>query len=117
MSVPVVSVEKHFSTRDSQVKYIFDELLLAIRPFGPIKIEPKKTSIHLVRRTAFAGILTRKSSLILTVKSDSDIPSPRVFKRDQVSPNRWHVEMKLDAPESIDKELIEWLRRAYDLSA
>jgi hypothetical protein len=37
----------------------------------------------LVRQTAFAGIATRRSSLVLTLKSASDIRSPRVEKREQ----------------------------------
>jgi hypothetical protein len=50
--------------------------------------EPKKTSIHLVAGTAFAGVVTRRSKLVLTIKSPTEIKNPR----------------------------IAWLRRAYEIS-
>ena len=78
--------------------------------------DPKKTSIHLVRGTAFAGVATRKASLILTVKSAVDITSPRIARRERTSPNRWHLEIRLDRPNDVDRELIGWLSAAYDLS-
>src|SRR6185436_3600407 len=78
--------------------------------------EAEKTSIHLVRHTAFAGIATRRSSLILTLKSESDIRSPRVEKREQTSANRWHVEVRLTDPAQVDRQLTAWLRAAYELA-
>jgi hypothetical protein len=84
---------------------------------GPYKEEAKKTSIHLVRRTAFAGIATRKTALILTLKSDRDLKSKRIAKREQASANRWHLEIRLEEPDQIDTELVLWLTKAYELAA
>jgi hypothetical protein len=60
--------------------------------------EPKKTSIHLMRHTAFGRRATRRSSLILTLKSAKDIRSPRINKREQKSAHRWHLEIHLEKP-------------------
>ncbi len=60
---------------------------------------------------------TRKDVLILTLKSAHDIESPRVAKHEQVSAHRWHLEVKLQEPEEIDRELVGWLKDAYELSA
>lgn len=54
--------------------------------------------------------------LILTPKSDSDLPGKRVTKRERVSANRWHLEVRLEQAPQVDRELVAWLRRAYDLS-
>ena len=43
--------------------------------------DPKKTSIHLVREKAFAGIATRKESLVLTLKASKALKSRRVAKK------------------------------------
>lgn len=94
----------------------YRRLLEVARALGPVTEEAKKTSIHLVRRTAFAGVMTRRSSLILTLKSASDIRSPRVAKREQTSANRWHVEVRLAAPGQVDRQLTAWLRAAYELA-
>ena len=82
------AVAAHFKGRAPLVREIYDRLIGAAEQFGPVKQDPKKTSIHLARRTAFAGVATRKDALILTLKSASDIRSPRIIKREQASANR-----------------------------
>jgi Domain of unknown function (DUF5655) len=95
---------------------IYTRLLKAARTIGPFKEDPKKTSIHLTRKTAFAGVATRKDALQLTIKSATDIRSPRIVKRQKASANRWHLEVRLESPNDIDRELTSWLRDAMDLS-
>jgi hypothetical protein len=96
---------------------IYEQLLAAARAIGPFEVEPKKTSIHLTRKSAFAGVATRKDALILTIKSSSDIRSPRIVKREQTSANRWHLEVRLERPSNVDRELKAWLEDAMALSA
>ena len=110
------SVKEHFADRAPSVKATYDAILRAAKKLGPVTEEAKKTSIHLVRKTAFAGIATRKSALILTLKSDSDLSSKRIHRRERASANRWHLELKLDSPETVDGELVTWLQRAYELA-
>jgi len=64
---------------------LYAALLDALRDVGPFQEEVKKTSIHLVRDSAFLGVHPRKTHLLVTVKSDRAIESPRVFKAEQVS--------------------------------
>jgi hypothetical protein len=111
-----MSVASHFEKSAPAVRATYQQLLKAARTLGPVVEEPKKTSIHLVRDTAVAGVATRSSSLILTLKSPRDIRSPRIEKREQASPNRWHLEVRLKAPADIDKQLTLWLSAAYELS-
>ena len=54
--------------------------------------------------------------MILTIKSAADIESPRIFKRQRGSPNRWHLEIRLDDPKQVDRELKAWLKDAMKLS-
>ena len=107
----------HFDGRDPMVKSIYDKLVSVSKNFGRVTVEPKKTSIHLVNRSAFAGIQTRRKFLILTVKAADDIPSDRFFRREQASANRWHLETKIETADQVDAELIHWLSAAYDISS
>ena len=109
-------VESHFAKRDPRVLATYERLLEAARALGPVVEEPKKTSIHLLRDTAFAGIATRRSSLVLTLKSAKDIRSPRIVKREQTSAHRWHVEIRLEEPADVDRQLTSWLSAAYALA-
>ena len=112
-----MTVESHFDGRDPAVRATYLRLLEAARALGPVVEEPKKTSIHWMRRTAFAGVATRRSSLILTLKSAKDIRSPRIDKREQTSAHRWHLEVRLEKPAEVDQQLTTWLRAAYELAA
>ena len=111
-----MSVAAHFEKIDRAVVATYRQILKAARTLGPVAEEPKKTSIHSVRDTAFAGVATRRSSLILTLKSSKDIRTPRIEKREQTSPGRWHVEVRLKDPADVDKQLTLWLSAAYELS-
>jgi hypothetical protein len=111
------TVTQHFQRPSPVVRDIYDAIVSTARKFGPVVEDPKKTSIHLNRRTAFAGIATRRDSLILTIKSKHDINSERIFKREQASANRWHLEIKLSSADEVDAELTDWLKEAYKISA
>lgn len=111
------TVKEHFDNRAPGVKATYAAILKAAKQFGPVKEEAKKTSIHLVRKSAFAGVATRKTALILTLKSDADVISDRIHKREQASANRWHLEIKLESPKQVDSELLKWLAKAYHLAA
>src|SRR5256885_11571598 len=110
------TIQAHFAGKDDAVSKIYERLLKNSRKFGSVVEEPKKTSIHLVNRTAFAGVATRKSAIILTIKSDRKLSSPRVHKSEQTSASRFHHEVKLASPADVDSELVKWLKDAYALS-
>ena len=111
-----MSVKSHFAKTDPEVFATYQRILETARAIGPVTEEPKKTSIHLVRQTAFAGVAVRRSSLILTLKSTKDIRSPRVAKHQQTSAHRWHVDVRLSTPADVDRQLVTWLNAAYELA-
>jgi hypothetical protein len=111
------TVKSHFEGKEASVRQIYDRLLKAAEKFGPVAEEAKKTSIHLMNKTAFAGVATRRSAMVLTIKSDRKISSPRIHKSEQASAHRFHHEVKLASPAEVDSELVRWLKEAYELSA
>ena len=110
------TVKSHFEGKDAAVRQVYDRLLKVTGKFGPVAEDPKKTSIHLVNKTAFAGVATRRSAMVLTIKSDRKISSPRIHKSEQTSARRFHHEVKLTSPAEVDSELVKWLKDAYELS-
>jgi hypothetical protein len=111
------SVSAHFDGKEPATRKIYDRLVKTSGKFGPVVEDPKKTSIHLVNKTAFAGVATRKSAIILTIKSDRKIASPRIHRSEQTSASRFHHEVKLTSPADVDSELTGWLKAAYEMSA
>jgi predicted DNA-binding protein (MmcQ/YjbR family) len=110
------TVDAHFSGRLPRVPQIYRRIVDASCALGPVEEDPKKTSIHLNRRVAFAGVQTRKDALILTLKSDRDMKHSRVHKTEQTSANRWHFEVRLNDPAEVDEQLLQWLRSSYELA-
>jgi uncharacterized protein DUF5655 len=111
------TVKSHFDGKDPVTKKMYDQLLKGVKKFGRVIEDPKKTSIHLVHKTAFAGVATRSTAIILTIKSDRELPSPRVHKSEQTSARRFHHEVRLTSVADVDAELLGWLKNAYALSS
>lgn len=110
------SISGHFENKEPVVKSIYDRILDEARKFGVVIEEPKKTSIHLVNKSAFAGVTTRKNALILNIKSAAPIRHARIAKSEQLSASRFHQEVKLTSPEEVDSVLVGWLKQAYAIS-
>jgi len=72
-------------------------------------------SIYLRRRVGFAGVHPRKSYLILPLRKDRPIESPRTIKCERVSSSRYYNEVKLSSPNDVDGDLVRWLSEAYEL--
>jgi len=96
---------------------LYRSLRAVLRPIGPFREELKKTSVHFVRGSAFVGAHFRRSHLLVTIKAESPIDSPRIVKAEQVSKNRWHCEVKVSVETEIDGDLTAWMRTAYDICA
>ena len=111
------TVNDHFINKDASVRALYDQLVSLVQSFGPIQEDPKKTSIHLNRKSALAGVETRKDYLLLNIKSNHAIKNPRIVKAEQVSAKRFHHKVRISSPNDLDEELKTWLEEAYILSA
>src|SRR5690349_82330 len=105
------------TTASATAQELYRRLLTTLDSIGPFEVEPKKTSVHLVRRSAFAGVQFRRECIILTIKSEKPIKSERVIAADQPSANRWHSEIRITTGGDIDRQLLGWLKAAFDLCA
>jgi Domain of unknown function (DUF5655) len=110
------TLNDHFAGKEPIVRTLYDKLLEVLHSFGSIIEEPKKTSIHLVNKSALAGVETRKSYLLLNIKADHKLDSPRIQRAEQVSASRFHHKVKIEALDDFDMELEGWLKEAYLIS-
>ncbi len=109
--------ENVLTSASSTAQNLYRSLLAALGAMGPFQEEIKKTSVHLVRGSAFAGVQLRREYLIVTIKSEKPIKSARIAKGEQVSKHRWHSEVRISNETDFDRELLAWLEGAYDLCA
>lgn len=106
---------EHTKTKKPIVAAIYKRLIIELKKFGPLKIEPKKTSIHLANRFGFAGVYARKNYINLELHLNYRLTSERINKAEQASANCFHHTIKLVSDKDIDKELLTWLEEAYEL--
>ena len=105
----------HLKDKEQIVADIYEKLIAELQKFGQLKIDPKKTSIHLGDRFGFAGVYTRKNYINLEVHLNYKLTNKRVAKVEQASANRYHHTIKLTQTKDIDKQLLTWLKQAYEL--
>ncbi|HEY5159381.1 MAG TPA: hypothetical protein VII93_15580 [Anaerolineales bacterium] len=60
--------------------------------------------------------MTRRTALILNLKSAVPIKDARILHAERVSTNRFHQEVKLTSPADIGPVLLCWLKSAYEMS-
>jgi hypothetical protein len=116
MSEAAYTLDDHFAGKPPETRALYDEVMRLLGSFGPVTAEPKKTCIHLVRRTALGGVTVRKDAIILEFKTDYPIDSPALAKTEQISRNRWHHTLKVTSAGVLTEEVAGWLRDAYELS-
>src|SRR5438034_39740 len=110
------SIEQHFEGRSPHARAIYDLILAAGCELGPVEEDPKKTSVHLNRKSAFAGISTTGQALTLTLKAAQELDDPRIKLSQRASANRWYNDIRLNSPEDIDGKILTWLRDSYEMS-
>lgn len=106
-----------FAKSEPIVETTYEALLRAVGPFGTLRVEEKKTSIHLCCKSSFAGVHPRRSAVLLNVRSAGPIKNLRIRKTERVSAIRFHNELLVRSPQEVDAELVGWLKEAYALSA
>jgi len=107
----------HLNGKEQVVTSLYNKLINEVSKFGPVRIEPKKTSIHLCNRFGFAGVYTRKDYINLELHLARKAAGKKISKVEQASANRYHHTIKLTSVKDIDKELLGWLKEAYILKA
>jgi hypothetical protein len=110
------SVNDHFVNKDPAVRALYDKLVALVRTFGPVEEDPKKTSIHLNRKSALAGVETRKTCILVTIKSDHEIKNPRIEKVERISSKRFYHKVRISSLKDLNKDLKTWLQAAYSLA-
>lgn len=109
-------METHPFDKSAPTRELYDCLLSELSVLGPIMVEVKKTSAHIVAgKGAFLGVHPRASGLLLNIVLDRELVSPRVSKSEHVSALRYHNEVKIASQGDLNEELMSWVRQAYQL--
>lgn len=99
------------------LKPIYDKLLNVMQKFGSdVKVAPKKTSVSFIRKKQFALIKpATKTRIDLGLKLKEKPTTDRLGNSGPFGTMCTH-RVQLTTADQIDKELIEWLKEAYQQS-
>lgn len=108
-------VAEQYAGEKGALKPIYDALIAAVQKFGPdVEIAPKKAYVSLRRKKQFAILQpSTKSRLDVGINLKDAVAKGRLEASGSFNAmvsHRVRVEKKADA----DKELISWLKAAYD---
>lgn len=108
-------VSEMFAGDKAAMRPIFDALLKEIRTFGSdIEETPKKGYLSLRRKTQFATLHpSTKTRFDVGIKLKGAPPSGRLEAAGSWNGMVSH-RVRLESASQVDKELIGWLRKAYD---
>jgi hypothetical protein len=88
----------------------------AIEAFGPFEVAPKKTYISLRRKKQFAMVGPATNTQVEVGLNMKDVKGTDRLK--QLPPGGMcQYKVRLSSAAEVDKELVAWIRRAFDASA
>ena len=97
----------------AELRPIHEKLMGAIDKFGPFEVAPKKAYVSLRRKKQFAMIGPATNTRVEVGLNMKGIkPTERLVAMPPGGMCQYKV--KLTAAEDVDKELILWIRQAYD---
>ena len=102
----------------------FEEILFD--SFSVVNKRVQKTQITFSNRHVFACVsfarVKRKAELpmrymVITLGLPAPLDSERIAVKTEPYPGRWTHHIVVNKPEELDKELLSWVREAYDFAA
>ena len=106
-------VDEFYAGPKAALRPIHDKIMDAIQTLGPFEIAPKKTYLSLRRKKQFAMVGPATNTRIEVGINMKDVPATdRLLLLPPGGMCQYKV--KVTALEEVDRELLGWIRHAYD---
>ncbi|MEI6887361.1 MAG: DUF5655 domain-containing protein [bacterium] len=108
---------KYLVNKSPEVSVLLDKLFLILDEITKkdYVVERKVTSLHIVKGKAFLGIHFLKDTLRINIVLEHAISMPNLYKSELISKNRFHNRVDLSDPKDLNKEVIGYIKEAYNL--
>ena len=111
------TLDEHFRGRDPELRGIFHELVERLREFGPVKVDPVKTTINLVARHNFGAVTVRGTFLRLEFLAKTRIADGRIVHIERLGPAKFEHSVVIESLADLDDVVMGWLAAAYRLGS
>jgi hypothetical protein len=110
------AADRIYSGPKAALRPIHDAVMKALAAFGPFDVAPKKANLSLRRRKQFATIGPATNTRVEIGLNMKGLPG--TARLEALPPGGMcQYRVRLAGPEEVDRELLGWIRRAYDESA
>ncbi len=115
-SCTIYPLDKHFKGKEGIARPLYNKLKAKIKKeIGPLKVESLPCCIHFVSNYTFAAVYALRKKIRIHFTLDHKVESSKIDKWSRASTNRYLYSIDIENEKQIDKELISWLKQAYNL--
>ena len=116
-SCVVKSLNEHFLNKEPGVRATYDRLESTLKAFGDFQVSPVINAILFSSESTFLVVKPKNKWLDLEFVLDYEANEFPIHKTVRVSKTRFAHFVRIQRPEEVDKQLIEWIKKAYVLNA
>ena len=110
-----VLVDAQYAGAKAGLRPIYDSLLAAVTKFGPdVEIAPKKAYVSLRRNKQFGLIQPSTATRVDVGVNLKSVPPGRRLEASGAFNAMVSHRVRLEKPADVDKEVIQWLKQAYE---
>ncbi|MCF8368492.1 MAG: DUF5655 domain-containing protein [Bacteroidales bacterium] len=112
----ITDITSHFINKNQEVTQTFEKLVQEISHLKKVKINSLKNAILFTAKTHFLAIKPKTEFLDIEFVLPEKLEGFPIHKTVQASKYRWAHFVRLGSPEEVDKQLLDWIKQAYDVS-
>jgi len=114
-SCVVTDLELHFENKDQNVKDTFEKIKDIAMNLGNVKINSVKNAILFQAKSQFLAVKPKKKILDIEFVLDEPIEGFPIHKTVQATKTKWAHFVRLESPEEVDAQIVEWIERAHSV--
>lgn len=98
------------------VRELYDILMKKVGEFGAVdpRVGPYNVSVR--NLSTFLNIMPERDHLTISFVRDEPLDEFPIYQTYQRSAKKWSNHLKIESPDEIDEQLINWIKDAYDLA-
>ncbi len=109
-------IEDLFAGKDLETRSLYNYLIDRIIAFGDVEVHAGKWNITVRRLSTFLSVMIEKGHLTLSFISEEPIDEFPVYQNYAHTANRHSNLVKIESPDEVDDQLINWLRQAWEIA-
>ncbi len=106
-------IAAHFAGKTPATRALFDQLVAAVKEFGPVTVYAQKSRIVFQARTRFAAVMVRRRWLVGHIWLKRPAQHPLIYRLERYTYRDYGHVFRLTRPEELDAPFLALLHEAY----